>query len=111
VIASSTEHSGRCRSPLDINHRLANLALSPQRGDLASVVADALQARGTDETAARLASEIGMIAFSIAFARWLAQENIETFGHLADTALAELLVSATTLDESSPHPTERPTTE
>jgi AcrR family transcriptional regulator len=73
-----------------------------KRARLASAVADALQARGTDETAARLAAEIGTIAFSIAFARWLAQENIESFGEIADAALAELLLSATTLDDNPP---------
>ena len=73
-----------------------------KRARLASAVADALQARGTDETTARLAADIGMIAFSITFARWLAQENIESFGQIADTALAELLVSVTTLAENRP---------
>jgi AcrR family transcriptional regulator len=72
-----------------------------KRARLASVVADALQARGTDATAARLAAEIGLIAFSVAFARWLTQENTESFGHIAEAALAELLVSATTLGEIS----------
>lgn len=69
-----------------------------KRARLASVVAEALRARGTDETAARLAAEIGMIAFSVAMTRWLAQEDVESFGQLADTALAELVASATTLD-------------
>jgi AcrR family transcriptional regulator len=73
-----------------------------KRARLASAVADALQARGTDATAARLAAEIGMIAFSTAFARWLTQENTESFGQLANTALAELLASATALGESPP---------
>lgn len=73
-----------------------------KRARLASAVADALQARGADQTTARLAAEIGMIAFSVAFARWLTQENTESFGQIADAALAELLVSATTLAEN-PH--------
>lgn len=72
-----------------------------KRARLASVVADALQARGTEATAARLAAEIGLIAFSIAFARWLTQENTESFGQIAQAALAELLASATTLGEIS----------
>jgi AcrR family transcriptional regulator len=72
-----------------------------KRARLASVVADALQARGTDATAARLAAEIGLIAFSIAFGRWLTAENTKSFGQIAEAALAELLLSARTLGEIS----------
>ena len=50
---------------------------------------------------ARLAAEIGLIAFSIAFGRWLTAENTESFGQIAEAALAELLSSVTTLGEIS----------
>jgi hypothetical protein len=56
-----------------------------------------LRARGTGETAARLAAEIGMIAFDIAYVRWATPGNAESFSEIADAALAELLSSATTL--------------
>ncbi|OBI45401.1 TetR/AcrR family transcriptional regulator [Mycobacterium sp. E796] len=68
-----------------------------KRARLASAVADALRARGIDNTAARLAAEIGMIAFDISYTRWAAPGNAESFGDIADAALTELLTSATTL--------------
>ena len=54
-----------------------------KRAHLAAAMTDALRARGTDETAARLAAEVGVLAFSTAYARWAAQENREPFGEIA----------------------------
>ncbi|WP_374022754.1 TetR/AcrR family transcriptional regulator [Mycobacterium sp. HNNTM2301] len=68
-----------------------------KRARLAAALADALRARGTDETAARLAAEIGMLAFDITCARWADRGNAEPFGEIADAALKQLLTSATTL--------------
>jgi AcrR family transcriptional regulator len=67
-----------------------------KRAHLASVLKEALYARGTDETAASLAAEIGMIAFSIAFVRWSDRSRAKPFGPIVDGALTELRISAAT---------------
>ena len=68
-----------------------------KRAHLAAAMTDALRARGTDETAARLAAEIGVLAFSTAFVRWAAEENRVPFGEIAHSALRDLRASATAL--------------
>lgn len=65
-----------------------------KRARLAQAVEDALRARGTDETAARLAAQIGMIAFNIAYERWSVQNKPKPFGPIADAALTELRINA-----------------
>lgn len=67
---------------------------------LVTVLTDALRARGTDETVAHLAAEIGMLAFGIAFARWSSLDAFTPFGPIVDSALEELLTTATTLGNS-----------
>jgi AcrR family transcriptional regulator len=57
---------------------------------LGLATADALRARGTDDITARLAAELGMLAFSTAFARWATPGNQEPFAPIAHTALREL---------------------
>jgi len=68
-----------------------------KRARLSSVMADALRARGTEETTARLAGELGVLAFSTAYARWAAPENRQPFTQIALAALRDLQASATTL--------------
>ena len=68
-----------------------------KRARLSSVLADALRARGADEVTAQLATELGMMAFNIAYARWSAATKVKSFAQLADTALTELRLTATTL--------------
>lgn len=46
---------------------------------------------------ARLAAEVGVLAFSTAYARWAAPENSQPFTEIAHAALRELQASATTL--------------
>jgi AcrR family transcriptional regulator len=53
-------------------------------------VAAALRARGADDITARLAAEVGMLAFSTAFARWAEPGNAEPFPPIAHAALREL---------------------
>lgn len=57
---------------------------------LGLAVADALRARGADGITARLAAEVGMLAFSTAFARWAEPGNEEPFPPIARAALREL---------------------
>jgi AcrR family transcriptional regulator len=68
-----------------------------KRARLASAIADALCVRGGDDTTARLAAEMGVLAFSTAYARWAAPENRQPFTEIARAALHDLQARATTL--------------
>ena len=68
-----------------------------KRARFASAMADALRARGADDTTARQAAEVGVLAFSTAYARWAAPDNRQPFTEIAHTALRDLQASATTL--------------
>ena len=68
-----------------------------KRARLASAMADALRARGADDVAARLAAEVGVLAFSTAYARWAAPGNRRPYAEIARAALRELRASAITL--------------
>jgi hypothetical protein len=68
-----------------------------KRARLGSVMADALRARGADDTTARLAAEVGVLAFSTAYARWAEPENRQPFSEIAHAALRDLQARATTL--------------
>jgi AcrR family transcriptional regulator len=72
-----------------------------KRARLAAAMADALRARGADDVAARLAAEVGVLAFSTAYARWAAPENRQPFTQIAHAALRDLQASATTLGAAS----------
>jgi AcrR family transcriptional regulator len=66
-------------------HKLASIA---------TVVADALRARGVDELAATLAAESGSTVFGIAFGRWLREGEERSLTDLAADVLRELLALA-----------------
>jgi AcrR family transcriptional regulator len=68
-----------------------------KRARFASAMADALRARGAGDVAARLAAEVGVLAFSTAYARWAAPENRQPFIDIAHAALHDLQACATTL--------------
>ena len=68
-----------------------------KRARFGSAMADALRARGADDTTARLAAEVGVLAFSTAYARWAAPGNRQPFTEIAHEALRDLQASATTL--------------
>ncbi|SRR5258708_7851214 len=59
-------------------------------------VTAALRERGTDELTARLGAETGMLAFSVAFERWM-KANDEPFPPFADAALSDLRACAAEL--------------
>ncbi len=67
---------------------------------IATAIADALRERGTDELTARLASEVVMLAFSVAFERWIRAGGVP-FPHFAVEALSDLQLRAS---ELLPHP-------
>ena len=57
-------------------------------------IAAALRERGADDLAARLGAEMGMLAFSVAFERWLAAADDQAFAPLAAAALSDLQARA-----------------
>jgi AcrR family transcriptional regulator len=61
-------------------------------------IAAALRERGTDELTARLGAEVTMLAFSVAFARWMKATDGEPFLPFAAAALSDLQVRAAKLD-------------
>jgi AcrR family transcriptional regulator len=60
-------------------------------------VTAALRERDTDELAARLGAEMVMLAFSVAFERWLKANDDEPFQPFADAALTDLQARAADL--------------
>ena len=72
-----------------------------KRARLASAMAEALRVRGADDTTARLAAEMGVLAFSTAYARWAAPDNRRPFTQIAHAALRDLQARATTLGTDS----------
>src|ERR1700750_240310 len=68
-----------------------------KRARLASVMADALRTRAADDTTARLAAEIGVLAFSAAYARGSAPETRQPFTEIARASLHDLQARAATL--------------
>jgi AcrR family transcriptional regulator len=57
----------------------------------------ALRERGTDELTARLGAETCMLAFSVAFERWMNANDDEPFPPFADAALRDLRARAVEL--------------
>jgi AcrR family transcriptional regulator len=68
-----------------------------KRAHLAAAIAEAFRARGIDEIAARLAGEMGVLAFSTSFARWSAAGKPQAFARIARTTLHELQARAQAL--------------
>jgi len=68
-----------------------------KRARLGQAMADALRARGADDSTARLAAEVGVLAFSTAYSRWAAPENLQPFTEIAHAALRDLQARAAAL--------------
>lgn len=64
---------------------------------LASAVADALRQRGTEQTTARLAAEIGILAFTIALGQWAEAGKQHSYTEIARTVLDDLFTRAAAL--------------
>ncbi|WP_325151298.1 hypothetical protein [Amycolatopsis sp.] len=64
---------------------------------LRAAMAEALRAREVPAPTASLAAEIGGLAFSTGFARWVAPGSEREFAELAAEALDELMAATTTL--------------
>jgi AcrR family transcriptional regulator len=57
---------------------------------IAKSITAALGERGTDELTARLGAEMGLLAFRVAFERWMNANDEEPFLPFADAALTDL---------------------
>lgn len=62
-----------------------------KRAKLRAAMAEALRARGVPDPAASLAAEIGGLAFTTAFVRWVEAADERGFGEVAREALTELV--------------------
>jgi AcrR family transcriptional regulator len=65
---------------------------------IAGWISGALRERGVDELTARLGAEVGMLAFTIAFGRWMQSDNREPFALHAAAALSDLQARAAEFD-------------
>jgi AcrR family transcriptional regulator len=74
-----------------------------KRARFAAAMAGELRARGADDTTARLAAELGVLAFSTAYARWSAPENHRPFPEIARAALQDLQTRAAALATATPN--------
>ena len=70
---------------------------------IATSIGTALRERGADELTARLGAEVGMLAFTVAVARWIQAADDEPFAHHAAGALSDLQTRAADL-ASAGHP-------
>ena len=68
-----------------------------KRATLNAAMAGALRERGVPEPTASLAAEIGGLAFTTAFARWVAPDAERGFAELTRQALDELVAAAAQL--------------
>ncbi len=68
---------------------------------IAGSISDALRERGADDLTARLGAELGMLAFSVGFERWLASPADEPFSLHAVAALNDLQARAARLDSNA----------
>ncbi len=83
-----------------VRERQAVIAANPglqerellKRASLASAIAEALQKRGIPDPVARLAAEVGVIAFSAAFARWVSTPDEQDLSRLIQESLDQLKV-------------------
>lgn len=68
-----------------------------KRAALTATMAGALSERGVTEPNASLAAEVGALALSAAYSRWLEPANAEPIARLVDGALRELSAAARAL--------------
>ena len=71
---------------------------------ISASISTALRQRGVDELTARLAAEVGLLAFSVAVERWMAPDNDGPFSGHAATALRDLQMRAAEFGSPSPRP-------
>jgi len=67
---------------------------------ITSSIADALRERGVDDLTARLAADLGLLAFRVAFERWMKAAEDEPFPPFAVKALNDLQTRAAEFSDS-----------
>ena len=83
-----------------VRQRQAVIAANPElqerellkRAALASAMADALRLRGVTDPAASLATDVGVIAFKTAYARWIGEPDEQDLSRLIRESLDQLKV-------------------
>ncbi|HEY4018422.1 MAG TPA: hypothetical protein VGM75_07030 [Pseudonocardiaceae bacterium] len=65
---------------------------------IATSITATLRERGADELTARLGAEVGLLAFTVAFERWLKSGDDEAFLSFVAPTLSDLQVRAAALD-------------
>jgi AcrR family transcriptional regulator len=93
--------AARTRVVVAANSELQERGLLKHARITTSITA-ALRERGTGELTARLGAEIGLLAFSVAFERWMNANDDEPFPPFADAALRDLKARAAELVLPSP---------
>ena len=88
--------AARRRSVVAANSELQERGLLKHARVTHSMTA-ALRERGTDELAARLGAEMGILAFRVAFERWMKANDDEPFRPFAEAALSDLQTRAAEL--------------
>jgi AcrR family transcriptional regulator len=88
--------AARRRLVVEANSELQERGLLKHARITKSITA-ALGERGTNELTARLGAEMGMLAFSVAFERWMKANDDEPFPSFADAAFSDLQARAAEL--------------
>ena len=96
--------AARRRSVVAANSELQERGLLKHARTTESITT-ALRERGTDELTARLGAQTGMLAFTVAFERWMKANDDDPFPPFADAALTDLQSRAAELVPPSPLPT------
>ncbi|WP_405163173.1 TetR/AcrR family transcriptional regulator [Nocardia sp. NBC_01499] len=87
--ADRREFSGRRQAVLNANPELRERE-ALKRIDLTASMIEALNRRGVPSLTARVAAQLGTLAWEIAFEQWIDPNNSEGFGPLVRQALAEV---------------------
>ncbi|MFD4400265.1 TetR/AcrR family transcriptional regulator [Kitasatospora sp. NPDC058397] len=87
--ADRREFSGRRQAVLNANTELRERE-ALKRIDLTASMIEALNRRGVPNLTARVAANLGALAWEIAYDQWIDTSNSEGFGPLARQALAEV---------------------
>jgi len=95
--------AARRRSVVAANSELQERGLLKHARTIESITA-ALRERGTDELTARLGAQTCMLAFSVAFERWMKANEGEPFAPFADAALTDVQTRAAELVPRSSSP-------
>ncbi len=94
--AERHEFARKRQSVVEANDSLRERELL-KAAKLTSAMAEALRARRVPDLTARLAAEVGNVAFVTAFARWVTPSNRRGFATLAREAVEELRKAAASL--------------